>query len=199
MFSLLTLCSRFRSTTNTQHERKQNGLIKVLLHYWQAVINMSCERSIFIYRRDEDKIWPIQTWLLCHLSVFSNIIQKAWLIKNRAFKADCFDPCPQQNRALDPLETIAVLCATGIQAQVFLKLFTTSNIMKTKREKQALDYHWGSRRYNNSWQELHGIHILLLQAFWDPCNKKRWKKNASRSKDFSDNLTDQCGFEMWKE
>lgn len=137
MFSLLMLCCRFRSTTNTQHDWKLNGLIKALLHYWQAVINMPCERSIFIYKQDEDKIWPIQTWLLCHLSVFSNIIQKAWLIKNRTFKAACFDPCPQQNRAVDTLETIAVLCATGIEAQVFLKLFTTSNIFEEKEGKSS--------------------------------------------------------------
>lgn len=115
---------------------------------------MPCERSIFIYSQDADTIWPIQTWLLCHPTGLPRIIQKAWLIKNRTFKAGCFDSCPQQNRALDTLQTIAVLCATGIGAQVFLKLFTTSNILKTAKEKQSLDC--------NSWHELHGIHIFCF-------------------------------------
>lgn len=51
-----------------------------------------------------------------------------------AFKAGRFNSALQQNRATDTLtlQTIAVLCVTGTEAQLFLKLFTASK--KGKRE-----------------------------------------------------------------
>lgn len=53
-----------------------------------------------------------------------------------AFKAGRFNSALQQNRATDTLtlQTIAVLCITGTEAQLFLKLFTASK--KGKREKR---------------------------------------------------------------
>ena len=55
-----------------------------------------------------------------------------------ALKAGCFYSGLQQNGAMDSLtlQTIAILCATGIEAQVFLKLFATSNILRAKEEKE---------------------------------------------------------------
>ncbi len=55
-----------------------------------------------------------------------------------AFKAGWFNSALRQNTAMDSLtlQTIAMLCVTGIEAQIFLNLFTTSNMLRTKRENK---------------------------------------------------------------
>ena len=153
IFSCLSSRGRFCFTVNL-HESIAQRLAHDSTH-------MPCNSSIFLHTQAEDKIWPIQTGHRCHPSGFPKIIQKAWLIRNMAFsrQSGLIQPC---SRTLT-LQTIAALCLTGIEAQIFLKLFTTSNILRTKKENK----NWIMvRLYKESRHENAACRLaLLLQSF----------------------------------
>lgn len=71
-----------------------------------------------------------------------------------------------QNRAMDTLtlQTIAMLCLTRFEAQIFLKLFTTSNMLRTKKE--VLDHSQQGMDNTKSPSKCSGSCVGWHSVFW---------------------------------